>query len=381
MHHLMMYKFLANNRTDLIARCKAKVALRHQRVATAAQLHNGIPLFLDQLTRTLQAEQVGDSDESARVSGEPDGTTLERSEIAIGATAHGTEMLTLGYTVDQVVHDYGDLCQSITDLACERDAPFTVDEFRTLNRCLDNAVADAVKEFSFARETVLARRQALDANERLGFLAHELRNALSTANLALLALETGTLPVAGATGAVLKRSLNMLGSLIDHALGEVRFTAGGGPKHSIFSLAAFIEEAKASAELLAHAHGCTFVASEVDPLLGIYADRDLIMAAVSNLLQNAFKFTHSHTQVILNAHALQERILIEVSDQCGGLPAAMLATMFTPFAQHGSDRSGLGLGLSIARQSVESQSGTLSARDVPGIGCVFTIDLPRFHIY
>jgi signal transduction histidine kinase len=60
-------------------------------------------------------------------------------------------------------------------------------------------------------------------------------------------------------------------------------------------IAAFIEEAKASAELLARANGCTFVASEVDPLLGIYADRDLIMAAVFNLLQNAFKFTHPHT--------------------------------------------------------------------------------------
>ena len=50
----------------------------------------------------------------------------------------------LGYTADQVVHDYGDLCQAITDLAFERDAPFAVDEFRTLNRCLDNAIADAV---------------------------------------------------------------------------------------------------------------------------------------------------------------------------------------------------------------------------------------------
>jgi signal transduction histidine kinase len=194
-------------------------------------------------------------------------------------------------------------------------------------------------------------------------------------------MEAGTLPVAGSTGAVLKRSLATLGGLIDRALSEIRHTAGGWPKHSIFSLAAFIEEAKAGADLMARAQGCTFVASEVDALLGIYADRDFIMAALSNLLQNAFKFTHPHTQVTLNAYALQERILIDVSDHCGGLPAAMAATTFTPFLQHGSDRSGLGLGLSIARQSVESQSGTLSARDVPGIGCVFTINLPRYHLY
>ena len=377
----MMHNFLANNRADLIARCKAKVALRPERVATEGQLENGIPMFLDQLTRTLQAEQGGESEESIKISGHSVGATLERSEIGVTATAHGKEMLTLGYTVDQVVHDYGDLCQSITDLAFERDAPFAVDEFRTLNRCLDNAVADAVKEFSFEREAILARRQTLDANERLGSLAHELRNALSVANLALRALEAGSLPIAGATGTVLKRSLTSLAGLMDRALGEVRYTAGGGPKHSIFSLAAFIEEAKSGADLMARAQGCTFVAAEVDAILGIYADRALIMAAVSNLLQNAFKFTHPHSQVTLNAYALQERILIDVSDHCGGLPVAMSATTFAPFAWHGSDRTGLGLGLSIARQSVESQGGTLSARDLPGIGCVFTINLPRYHLH
>jgi C4-dicarboxylate-specific signal transduction histidine kinase len=83
----------------------------------------------------------------------------------------------------------------------------------------------------------------------------------------------------------------------------------------------------------------------------------------------------------LNAYALHARILIDVNDHCGGLPGAMLPTMFAPFAQHGSDRSGLGLGLSIDRQSVASQSGTLSEREVPGIGFVFTIDLPQYHIY
>ncbi len=377
----MMHNFLANNRADLIARCKAKVALRPERVATEEQLQNGIPMFLDQLTRTLQAEQGGESEESTKISGHSAVATLVRSEMAISATAHGAELLKLGYTVDQVVRDYGDLCQSITELAQERDAPFAIDEFRTLNRCLDNAVADAVTEFSFAKEAALTRRQTLDANERLGSLAHELRNALSTANLALRALEAGTLPVAGATGGVLKRSLKTLGGLIDRALGEVRSTAGGGPKHSIFSLAEFIAEAKAGADLAARAQGCTFVVSEVDPLLGIYADRELVLAAVSNLLHNAFKFTRPHTQVTLNAYALQERILIDVSDHCGGLPVAMTSNTFAPFAQHGSDRSGLGLGLSVARQNVESQGGTLSARDVLGTGCVFTINLPRYHLH
>ena len=70
-------------------------------------------------------------------------------------------------------------------------------------------------------------------------------------------------------------------------------------------------------------------------------------------------------------------MLIDVQDHCGGLAHGSVERMFAPFAQHGHDRSGLGLGLSIARQSVEADHGTLSVRDLPGIGCVFTISLPQ----
>lgn len=70
-------------------------------------------------------------------------------------------------------------------------------------------------------------------------------------------------------------------------------------------------------------------------------------------------------------------VLIDVSDHCGGLPPGSAERMFTPFMQRSDDKSGLGRGLSIARQSIEAGSGTLSVRDVPGTGCIFTICLPR----
>jgi hypothetical protein len=68
--------------------------------------------------------------------------------------------------------------------------------------------------------------------------------------------------------------------------------------------------------------------------------------------------------------------LIEVADQCGGLPSGDLDELFSPFAQRGRDRTGLGLGLSISRRGVEANDGKLSVRNRPGKGCVFTIDLP-----
>ena len=375
---LAVHDFLVNNRDELIARCKHKVAQRPRRAATHQQLANGIPLFLDQLTRTLEAEEANEGAESLRISGPSGGDALAMSEMGVTATAHGKDLLTLGYSVDQVVHDYGDLCQAITDLAFERDAPFATAAFRTLNRCLDNAIADAVAEFSFQRESNLARQQVAEQNRRAGFLAHELRNSLQTATNSLRALELSGMPMSGATGAVLKHSLVAMGNLIADALAEAR--SGAPDRREEFAVASFIADARSTAQLLASRAEVALQVPPVDAKLYVRGNRELLLAALTNLLQNAFKFTRAHTEVTLSVHAFGDLILMEVQDQCGGLPPGSAEKMFTPFTQRSEDRSGLGLGLSIARQSIEADGGTLSVRDLPAAGCVFTISLPRYLV-
>ena len=71
------------------------------------------------------------------------------------------------------------------------------------------------------------------------------------------------------------------------------------------------------------------------------------------------------------------RVRIEVADECGGLPDSDVAALFVPFEQRSGDRSGLGLGLAFSRWAVEANGGHIFARDLPGVGCVFTVDLPR----
>ena len=372
-----MHEFLTANRIDLIERCRSKVAQRAAPKATKQELDHGIPLFLDQLIKTLQMEQTTDPMRSRKVSGASGGGRQTLSEIGETATLHGRELLKEGFTVDQVVHDYGDLCQAITDLAFERGTSIEIDEFRTLNRCLDNAIAVAVTEFNYQRDFIVAGKQTMELNERLGFFSHELRNLLNTATLALTSIKTGNVGLTGATGAVLDRSLVGLRNLIDRSLTEVRMTAGMPAQHRLFSLSDFIDEIKLSASLEAQVKGCELTVSAVDPRLAVGADRDLLISAVGNLLQNAFKFTHPNSEVTLNAYAAADRILIDVEDSCGGLPTGNAEKMFLPFTQNGRDKSGLGLGLSISRRSVEANSGILSVRDIPGSGCVFTIDLPR----
>jgi len=374
----MMHDFLANNSAALVQRCVEKVAKRPRRHATETQLRNGIPMFLGQLIRTLEAEQehgAGAGDDISGASGGDNNATL--SEMGVSAAAHGTALLALGYTVDQVVHDYGDLCQAITDLAVERDAPFTIDEFRTLNRCLDNAIADAVTEFSFQRDASMAQQQSADLNERLGFLMHELRNSLSVATMAVSAMEAGSLAISGATGSVLKRSHESMKRLITSSLDEVRIVGAMPGSGQVFSLASFIDEARESAQLDADTRGCELLVLPVDPALGIEGNRHLLLATLANVLNNAIKFTCAHTRVTVSAYAAGDRVDITVKDYCGGLPGGDVEKMFSPFTQRGDDKTGLGLGLSIARQSIAADDGRITVENFPGIGCAFTISLPR----
>ncbi|WP_306299791.1 MULTISPECIES: sensor histidine kinase [Burkholderiaceae] len=161
---------------------------------------------------------------------------------------------------------------------------------------------------------------------------------------------------------------------------EVKSAEQAGAKWKLFSLDEFIQEVRVAANLAAQVRGCSFSVASVAPNLAVSGDRDLLYSAVSNLLQNAFKFTKPHTDVTLHAYAVADRILIDVTDHGGGLPAGAAVKLFMPFTQYGEDRSGLGLGLSIARRSVELNDGVLSVRDVPGVGCIFTICLPRHAI-
>ena len=343
---------------------------------TEAELTHGIPLFLDQLIKTLQVEQTCEPMRSRRVSG-PAGGGPALSEMGAAAALHGRELMQNGFTVDQVVHDYGDLCQAITDLAFEVNAPIEIDEFRTLNRCLDNGIAEAVTEYSYQRSSAAANFGVHALSERLGFLAHELRNLTHTATLAFTALKAGDLGVTGATGRALERALIGLRTLVDRSVADVRVAAGLPPHHELISLADFIDQIGVSASLEARARECQFTASVVDERLSVDVDRDMLSSAVANLLQNAFKFTQPGTEVTVHAYAVADRILIDVEDHCGGLPPGSAEQMFLPFEQGGRDRSGLGLGLAICRRNVEANNGIVRVRDVPGSGCVFTIDLPR----
>lgn len=325
---------------------------------TDQELTNGIPIFLDQLGKALLLARSSD--------------VIDHKEIGKSATLHGHDLLRMGLTIGQVVHDYGDICQVITDLSVEQHATISGEEFRTLNLCLDDAIAGAVTEYARERE-----RAILDqGTERLGILAHELRNLLNTAMLSFESIKSGRVAAGGSTGLVHGRSLMGLRDLIDRSLADVRLDAGIRTFERM-PVAEFIGEIEIGALIQAQARGLHFAVSSVNPALAIDGDRQILAAALSNLLQNAFKFTRAGGTVSLRTCETEDRVLFEIEDECGGLPPGKPEELFRPFEQRGVDRTGVGLGLSICLKAAKVHGGEVRVRDLPGKGCVFTVDVPR----
>jgi signal transduction histidine kinase len=353
----MLYEFVDANRDAIIAQTREKVKARPWPSVTTQELEHGVPLFLTQLSETLRLEG----------SREP----FDSSAISATATKHGAELLKIGYNVSQVVHDYLDICQVVTQLAVYQNAPITVEEFHTLNRCLDIAIAGAVTEH--ARMT--ADTPSAGEVERLGHSAHELRDVLNSALLAFHALRRGTVAINGSTGEILGRSLMSLREIIDREVSEVRLTAVQ-PRRERLTVVAFLDEIGATGMLHSEYRHVGFSIEPTDHTLAVEVDPQLLTSAVMNLLHNAFKNTPPGGRVILRAAARAQRLFIEIEDECGGIPASK-GDLFQAFgARRGTDRSGLGLGLSIARRAVREHGGEITIRNMPGRGCVFVIDLP-----
>ncbi len=354
----MLHEFLTTHHDEIVRRARVKVAARFAPRATPEELETGVPLFLSQLEGVLR------SDES------PLGG--ENRAMNEGAATHGGALYRSGFTIAQVVQGYGDVCQVVTELASERQSSISILEFHAFNWCLDHATAEAVTEYQRQREATVAK----DEVHRLGTLVHELRNSLSSARLAFELLKDGQVSVTGSTSQSLGRSLARIGELIDRSLTDVRLSSGIRTICPV-RLAGFVEDVEIDATIQAKARGMRLSVPPVDPALAILADSQLLAAAVTNLVQNAFKFTRVDGQISITTSATADWVRIHVADECGGLPEGKVEDLFRPFEQHRPDRSGLGLGLGIVRRAAEAHGGAVRVENRPGLGCTFTLEVPR----
>ncbi len=355
----MLHDFLTRERNTILRVAKQKTEDARKSGKTSEAVEEGWGIFFDELIGLMERDQ-------------PFEFHAEKGLHTQEAKKQGKEYVRLGYTVSEVVHSYGVICQSITELASKLHFEITSREFQQLNLSLDTVIAETVTEFENDRRNSVDLKEV----ERLGFLAHELRNCLQSATISLEMIESGSVGVRSSTSVVLQESLKKMADLIDTALTEVRLRSE--PKSFLQRTRVFelLSEVGVTAGFDARSRNLTLKMQGFSDL-EVKVDRQLFVSALANLVQNALKFSKRGGTVQVRTRQEGDRILVEVEDECGGLPEGKIGELFESGVKKGNDRTGMGLGLAISRQAIERNNGILRAQDLPGKGCIFTIDLPQ----
>jgi len=348
-----LLEFIRDHREPILATVVVKLRRAHPG-RDDGELLDEMTYALDDIERLLELD---------RTSPHP-----AAPELAVEAMSHGRQRHRLAFDPASVVHDYGVMCDAVFAVAERAGLTLTSREAMVINRVVDEAAANAIT--AYWQEAHQQKRR--ESARQLGTLAHELRNALSSARMAFEMIRQGRAPVGGRSARIVVASFDRMQRLIADALSEARL-GGTAPavKQERVPLGALIHDV-VDATVRARE---VDVAIEGDQSLEIEGDRRLLESALSNLVSNAIKFTRPNGRVQVRALELGSDVVLEVEDQCGGLPDGTAEELFQPFVQKGSERSGVGLGLAIAREAVEAHGGLISVRNLPGKGCIFRIEL------
>ncbi len=361
----MLYEFLTRERDTILTAAKQKASESKWARITSDAVEDGWSVFYDDLTGLLKTEDT-------------DAAKAEKSSEPAAPEKKGKEYLRLGYAISEVVQSFSIIYQAITESAVKLAYEITAPDFERLNASFDTAVAEVITEFGKVQteaQDVQTEAQDQREAERLGSLAHELRNSLQSATVTLEMIEGGIIDVKSKTGGVLHSSLESMAELIDRALAEVRLQIEPAVRLRKTKLFDVLSEVGVTAGFQARSRKLTLRMQAGSGLM-VMVDRHLLISALSNLIQNALKFTKPGGTIQVRARQDNDRILIEVEDECGGLPGK-IEELFEPGVQKAEDKTGLGLGLTISRQAVERNKGDLRVENLPGKGCIFIIDLPK----
>jgi len=351
----MLHELLSQNRDEIVARCERKFRERYPD-RPRDELLDSIPQFLDEL---INAER--------RLAGLPEITML--AEPSDYSRAHGQRRFRAGVPIAELPLDFGTISDVIGELAVEQDILLDARSYKLLNECIDKAIAQAISEyFTLSRES---DEQGVAA--WIGSLGHELRNAVASALMAHVAIKEGHVGMHSRTARVLERSLHRIESLVSHTLAAVQLKAGMPLHRSQVNLRELLDDIAdglvREQDVLLHV--------DVDPAIEVPADVRLLESALSNLVQNAVKFTHAHGHIHVRAGQSTDGVVIEIEDECGGLRNKNPDELFDAFVQGDHKRVGVGLGLAITRQAIEAHGGHVTVRDHTPVGCVFTVWLPH----
>lgn len=324
--------------------------------ADRSQLLDHLPEFIDELYAHLERPQELD----------------DWQALIHSSRLHGRHRKESGIDIGGLVREFGIVQQVILDMAREAGLALQADELSLLAKLIVDAAAGSVDEYVNLRDRELAEQ----ASEHFAFVAHEIRNPLQTAQLALQLLTNGQKENDRAAQR-LDRALRQLRDLVDSSLVDAKLSGTVRPHITQLSVASVIQEAIDDVAFNADKKSID-IQVDIEQDLDIEADQRLLHSILTNLLGNALKFTHDRSTVTVRACSVEGgRVRLEVQDECGGLQTSEPSKLFNPFIQLHSDSRGFGLGLGIVKQAVEAHHGCVRISDIPGDGCVFIVELPR----
>lgn len=352
MHQL--HELLTYRKSEVMQRWLDEVrGTLHPESMPRVELVDHLPSFLDQLVLKLRNRH-----------------TAEAVEVT---EDHGAQRLALGFSLDSVVREYGAMRVAIVAVAKSAGITISSHEYEVVFDTVVSAIAGAVSEYSRQRDAEMQRQ----ATEHFAFVAHELRNPLSSALLALTSLEKrNLLDMSDRAAKALSRGIHNVHELIDHSLRVARIGSGIDLRPEAVQLRSLLQDTETAVALNADAKDIR-VQVCLDGDHEMVVDVRLVKSALSNLVRNAIKFTHASGTVTMRAKVTGSRATIEIEDACGGLPPGDLEKVFSPFVQLTPDgASGFGLGLAIARQAMDAHGGSLRVQNLPKKGCIFVLELP-----
>jgi len=227
-----------------------------------------------------------------------------------------------------------------------------------------------------------AEKKFATRNEFLAIVSHDLRAPLSTMSVAAAQIwksapDDGAGQQIRATTERLRRSVAMMERLIHDLLDFASFEDGAlQVRAELQDVATLVNRSAEEFQPLAAAQSLSLKVDVAEgPLLAKF-DMDRMLQVLSNLLQNAIKFTPAGGSITVRAARMGTACIVAVSDTGIGIPANELGSIFERFRQlDTSDRAGLGLGLYISKWIVEAHGGRIWAEGQEGAGSTFYFTL------
>ncbi len=310
----------------------------------------------------------------------------EATEVTIPQTlrdgsppAHGLQRIQDGFDIEEIVAEYNILRACIHDLAESKSVNLQGRGFRVLNRVFDGAIAFAVQAYAIGQALEVKKRR----EEYLAFVVHDLRTPLNAISLSASVLQL-TLPSSASSEAstmlkTLHRNIEHLDRLVRKIIDEnksLETETGVELQRRVLDLWPMVQLLIRDLQPVADSNRTQLI-NRIPHELCIYADANLLMRILQNLIANAIKYTPDG-QVTISASELEADGSVEclVVDNGAGIAQPLISKVFDKGETDQEHAGGMGLGLAIVKKFVEVHGGTVSVESEVNAGSKFRFSLP-----